>query len=264
MGPGMNYKIKDWAKHQHYKDRCPPWIKLHFSLLSSPEWVMLDDSSRALAVAIMLLASRTGGLIDGSAPGLAYIQRVAYFKKVPDLSPLIDCGFLVPLADASECKQMIANDTTEKRRDREEERREARSREGPVTAQDDSPIICEIPLLSGQAFAVTEAMVAGWRPAYPAVNIVAAVHRAKAWCESNPTKLKRNGRRFITGWLGREQERGSPGSFSPSPWNPVPAAPKYQPLEIADVEPISDEQRAEILEIAAKARERLEREARNA
>lgn len=102
----MVYTIRNWREFQHYKDRNPPWIKLHFSLLSSKDWVMLADASRVLAVACMLMASRSDGEIDGSEAGLAYLQRVAYLHKIPDLKPLIDCGFL---ECASKTEQMLQN-----------------------------------------------------------------------------------------------------------------------------------------------------------
>lgn len=101
----MKYAVKNWRSFQHYNDRNPPWIKLHFALLSSADWVVLADASRVLAVAIMLVASRNEGIIDASAAGLAYIKRVAYLNSDPDIKPLIECGFLVDastmLADAS-------------------------------------------------------------------------------------------------------------------------------------------------------------------
>lgn len=109
-------KIKNWERFQHYKDRNPPWIKLHYDLLSSRDWVVLDDASRLLAVVCMLLASRHDGYVPNDPE---FIQRVAYLGKKVNLQPLIDCGFL--LADASTCLQTVANDTTEERR--EEERR---------------------------------------------------------------------------------------------------------------------------------------------
>jgi hypothetical protein len=102
----MKFRVKNWQKFQHYKDRNPPWIKLHFSLLASRDWVMLDDASRVLAIACMLVASRSEGEIDGSEDGLAYLQRVAYLNKTPNLNPLIKCGFL---ESASGCKQMLAD-----------------------------------------------------------------------------------------------------------------------------------------------------------
>jgi len=98
----MAYRVKNWMNFQHYKDRNPPWIKLHFSLLASEDWVTLDDASRVLAIACMLIASRNGGVVPSNP---AYLKRVAYLNKTPNFKPLIDCGFLeddsAMLADAS-------------------------------------------------------------------------------------------------------------------------------------------------------------------
>jgi len=56
---------------------------------------------------------------------------------------------------------------------------------------------------------VTEADRASWRSAYPAVDIdrqLAAMHE---WLRANPDKArKKRWRRFVTGWLARQQERG--------------------------------------------------------
>jgi len=97
--------IRNWEKFQHYKDRNPPWIKLHFELLTSEDWVVLDDASRVLAVACMLVASRNEGQVRVDRVGQAYIERLAFLNSPPDFKPLIDSGFLVGdsamLADAS-------------------------------------------------------------------------------------------------------------------------------------------------------------------
>ena len=122
----MKYRVKEWDTYQHYKDRNPPWIKLHFALLTSRTWVTLDDASRVLAVAIMLLASRTDGEVDASEAGLAYLQRLAYLNSPPDLKPLIDNGFLVPLADASNL-HANARPETETETETEEETEERQS-----------------------------------------------------------------------------------------------------------------------------------------
>lgn len=81
---------------------------------------MLDDASRVLAVACMLIASRNSGEIPDDPE---YVRRVAYLNRKPDFSPLIKTGFLTVQADASECKRMLANDTQEEEesRDRLEE-----------------------------------------------------------------------------------------------------------------------------------------------
>lgn len=96
----MFYTIKNWAEFQHYKNRNPPWVKLHWNLLTSMDWLALDDASRVLAIACMLVASRNGGQIQGDLAGLKYLERVAHLNTPPDLTPLIQCGFLAskPLA----------------------------------------------------------------------------------------------------------------------------------------------------------------------
>jgi hypothetical protein len=99
----VKYRVKNWRTFQHYSDRNPPWIKLHFSMLSSEDWVTLDDASRVLAIACMLIASRNGGEVPGSTE---YMKRVAYLNKTPNFKPLIECGFLEV---ASDCKQMLAD-----------------------------------------------------------------------------------------------------------------------------------------------------------
>ena len=118
-------RIRNWKLFQHYKDRNPPWIKLHFKMLSSRDWVGLDNEGRVLAIASMLLASES---VDGSFDADAdHFKRVAYLNELPDFTPLISIGFLEVLADASGCKQMIRNaePETEKRQRREETDSEA-------------------------------------------------------------------------------------------------------------------------------------------
>jgi len=57
------FTVRNWRKYQHYTDRNPPWIKLHFEILSSEDWVMLADDSRVLLIACMLIASRNQGKV---------------------------------------------------------------------------------------------------------------------------------------------------------------------------------------------------------
>lgn len=121
----MKYRVKNWDHFQHYRDRNPPWIKLHYELLSSSDWVMLDDASRVLAIACMLIASRNKGEIDGSESGLTYLKRVAYLNKPPNLKALILCGFLVPAsglqADASTMQADAISEAYKERHIKKEE-----------------------------------------------------------------------------------------------------------------------------------------------
>jgi hypothetical protein len=87
----VSHRIRNWHRFQHYKHRNPPWVKLYVELLSSKDWVTLDDASRVLAVACILLASKNEGLIPDD---LQYIKRVAFLNSFPDINPLKECGFL--------------------------------------------------------------------------------------------------------------------------------------------------------------------------
>jgi hypothetical protein len=125
MTAPTQYRVRNWSQFQHYKDRSPEWIKLHFAILASEDWAMLADASKLLAVVCMLVASRHGGMVPNKP---AYLKRVAYLDEEPDLAPLISCGFLEnPLADASKVEPMQADACLDKRRG--EEKREDKSSE---------------------------------------------------------------------------------------------------------------------------------------
>lgn len=91
--------IKNWSEFQHYKKRCPPWIKLHWAMLSSEDWSVLSDTDRLILIVCLMIGSQFDGRIPDDPD---YIKRVAYLRRKPNLKPLIDCGFLIePQADAS-------------------------------------------------------------------------------------------------------------------------------------------------------------------
>lgn len=129
------YRIKNWAKFQHYKDRNPPWVKLHVSILASEDWVMLDDASKLLMVVCMIVAAKHDGIVYDDA---AYFRRVAYLNRTPNLNPLIDCGFLEPLADASKPEQMQADARPEKEAEERQSRAETDLRPRALRAEFDS------------------------------------------------------------------------------------------------------------------------------
>lgn len=122
-------RIREWSRFQHYKDRNPPWIKLHRELLSSRTWVELSDASRVLAIASMLLAAATDNKIPLSA---GYIRRVAYLNQEPDFTQLLITQFVEiiddngkVLADASKVYQMRQNAVPETETETEKRQRES-------------------------------------------------------------------------------------------------------------------------------------------
>jgi hypothetical protein len=97
-------KVKSWSDFQHYKDRSPPWIKLHKSLLDNFEYQRLPLASKALAPMFWLLASESeDGSIEHDVEKLAFRLRVSNQDIEDAITPLINNGFLVnaiePLAD---------------------------------------------------------------------------------------------------------------------------------------------------------------------
>jgi hypothetical protein len=63
----------------------------------------------------------------------------------------------------------------------------------------------------------------------PAVDVVTEVRHAGAWLRANPTKVKKNGPRFLLGWISREQERGGSCGYTPQHRSALPQqrAQKY-------------------------------------
>ena len=49
-----------------------------------------------------------------------------------------------------------------------------------------------------------------WQNAFPKVDIFAELSAMAAWCDANPKKRKKDGKRFAQAWLSRasQQERG--------------------------------------------------------
>lgn len=55
---------------------------------------------------------------------------------------------------------------------------------------------------------ITSEDILAWSEAYPAVDVQLSIKQAAQWLISNPSKLKKNYRRFLTNWFARTQEKG--------------------------------------------------------
>ena len=95
----MNYlRVRNWEKFQHYKDRTPPWIKLHRDLLNDYKFSCLQDASKLHLILIWLLASQLDNRIPADPTWIA--RRINVNNKI-DLNSLIKYGFLEPEHNAS-------------------------------------------------------------------------------------------------------------------------------------------------------------------
>lgn len=62
-----------------------------------------------------------------------------------------------------------------------------------------------------KTFTPTEEDVLRWQQAFPGVDVRAALLRARAWVDADPKRRKtaRGMKRYLTAWLGRDQDRGT-------------------------------------------------------
>lgn len=56
-------RVKNWSEFQHYKDRDPPWIKLHRALLDNRDFHRLSPLAGKLLPLVWLIASERGGAL---------------------------------------------------------------------------------------------------------------------------------------------------------------------------------------------------------
>ena len=92
----MLLQPKNWAVFQHYKDRCPPWIKLHRDLLNDRAYMRLPIASKAIAPMLWLLASESkDGVFDGSLDELVFRLHITKKEYQDGIKPLIDNDFFI-------------------------------------------------------------------------------------------------------------------------------------------------------------------------
>lgn len=70
-------------------------------------------------------------------------------------------------------------------------------------------VFIKLPLINGDDYLVTNEYVQELKGLYPAVDVEQALRNMRGWLDSNPRNRKtpRGIKRFITGWIGREQDK---------------------------------------------------------
>lgn len=127
-------------------------------------------------------------------------------------------------ADASNCKQMQAdapdkrytiNDTRYTINDNNVSCAEpAESDPAPEPEQqqekNEAPPVITLPLNDGTEYPILQADVDKWAGLYPAVDVTQELRNMWGWLDANPAKLKtkKGVRRFVNGWLAKEQNKG--------------------------------------------------------
>jgi hypothetical protein len=108
-------RVTDYERHQHYRNRRPPWIKLHAAMVDDYRFARLPDASKAHLMLLWVLASK----YDNRIPyDLGWIKGQLGATSSVDVEALISLGFLELLDDASEtpasCTHAILPETEEK------------------------------------------------------------------------------------------------------------------------------------------------------
>lgn len=89
--------VKDFEKFQHYKDREPPWIKLHRSILRNYEFLQLPETAQLHLIKIWLLASQIGNKIPNDDDFIAREIGADKYELIQNKLLIIRAGFLVKL-----------------------------------------------------------------------------------------------------------------------------------------------------------------------
>ena len=93
-------KINNWSKHQSYKDRKPPWIRFHRSILDDYKYQTMSAEARALLPMLWLLACENkdpkSGLIELEIKEIAFrlrqsIENIEYCLRELQVSDFIEC-----------------------------------------------------------------------------------------------------------------------------------------------------------------------------
>jgi hypothetical protein len=87
-------RIKNWHEFQHFKDRTPPWIKLHKTILDQRDINAISDSSFRVLIGLWLLASEDHAMQGNLPPvdDIAFRLRMsnaAINKALQELKPFL-------------------------------------------------------------------------------------------------------------------------------------------------------------------------------
>lgn len=76
--------------------------------------------------------------------------------------------------------------------------------------EDGSPPVITLTLNDKSEYPISEEQAEEWAGLYPAVDVIQQLRSMKGWLDANPTKRKTKAgiKRFINGWLSKEQNKG--------------------------------------------------------
>lgn len=176
-------------------------------------WPICDDHGRTRAASRLLASllfpydTDAPGLIDG---WLAELEREGCIRRyeVNGSQYLEVCNWLIHQKIDKPSKPVYPDASGSLASPREGSGLEGKGREGKGEEGNGGAAVVELPLEDGTDYPVTDAMVSEFKAAYPRIDVVAELRKARAWCVANPKQRKtRSGTpRFLNSWLSRANE----------------------------------------------------------
>ena len=145
-----------------------------------------------------------------------YIQADRYrktkFLEERSHLELVENVYITHTEGIQDCSNMDTQDSIGKVRVRDRDRDSIELGDTVCTEPEESvsmPPVITLPLNDKSLFGIYQSDIDGWKELYPAVDILQELRKMKGWLDSNPAKRKtrRGIKRFINGWLAREQDR---------------------------------------------------------
>lgn len=208
-------KPKNWSDFQHYKDRSPPWIKLHRSLLDNYEFQSLQLASKALAPCYWLLASEhPEGHVAVDEKKIAWRFRVDEQLIRETVKDLVSNSFFEVVNDDSKVLADCYHDAMPEERRGEAEReaeREAEAETRPpanvralfANPTEETNQKKRIQPTPADAFR----MHLEWRPSRDAIEIL----KKSKITEPTIVSFDKGVAEFVSYWLGQDTKRNQAG-----------------------------------------------------
>ena len=113
----MKIVIKNWPSFQSYKDRNPPWIRLHKKLLDNYDYQNMSDTARAMLPMLWLMASEyknpREGLIESDYEKIAFRLRQPVSKVTASIREISRGPFIDIIDDVTDSSQIRNENVTE-------------------------------------------------------------------------------------------------------------------------------------------------------
>lgn len=104
-------RVMNWERFQSYKDRKPPWIRMHKSLLDCYDFQVMTVTSRAILPMLWLLASEDedpkSGLIKDSVQKIAFRLRLTVEEIEHCIEECSSSGFVEKVEQKQSCNETV-------------------------------------------------------------------------------------------------------------------------------------------------------------